>query len=571
MLEQPLYVRHCGFLLSFGAVMGIGIVLPILEENVSKKVSGLSKIRKLLKRALPGIAVFFISFPIQIYYYYQYPIYSIGLNLLIIPLMTFVMVSGLFMLGIGALSIPVLAETVGTVVVFVGHSILRVYSFLCDVVERLPGSVFITGKPEGWQILLYYAALCIFLLILKIRAGDNTKSKEINIRNRVSQGNLRKKLDEKRENNRQSWIIKKKDVWKEQSRKHETLLLSVINIAALGLGFCILLVRFQAGMEITFLDVGQGDCIYIRSETGKSYLIDGGSTTKSKVGEYQMTPFLKSKGVSSLEAVFVTHGDKDHYSGVEELLENAKADRIRIKRLILPVSEKEQEGADSTESTAAQQKRAGVEKSVTEKELTEKEMTVETAETLAVTEEKEGCGRLRQIAERQGIEVVYIKSGDIIADGKLKMECLNPSAETTENVWKADSAEKESEDKNEQSVVLYLTYGEFSALFTGDVTGEPEQDVSERMKQKLVGSSLTVLKVAHHGSMYSTDEEFLRNVRPKVSVISCGEKNSYGHPHEELLERLEECGTMILTTPEYGAISITVDKEVVVQSWRKSY
>ena len=169
LIEQPLYVKHCGFLLSFGAVMGIGIVLPFLEEKVLKKRLKLPKVMEVLlpgiwNRLLPGIAVFLVSFPIQIYYYYQYPIYSIALNLLIIPLMTVVMVSGLIMLGLGALSIPVVTEVIGTGVVFMGHSILRVYSFLCGAAESLPGSVFITGKPEVWQMVMYYAILCGFLL-----------------------------------------------------------------------------------------------------------------------------------------------------------------------------------------------------------------------------------------------------------------------------------------------------------------------------------------------------------------------------------------------------------------------
>lgn len=470
LIEQPLYVKHCGFLLSFGAVMGIGIVLPILEEKVLKKRLKLPKVMEVLlpgiwNRLLPGIAVFLVSFPIQIYYYYQYPIYSIALNLLIIPLMTVVMVSGLIMLGLGALSIPVVTEVIGTGVVFMGHFILRVYSFLCGVAESLPGSVFITGKPEVWQMVMYYATLCGFLL-LKVQ------------------------------------------------RK---LVGCAIRSVVLGMGFLVLLVRMQPGMEITFLDVGQGDCIFIRSETGKSYLIDGGSTSKTKVGEYQITPFLKSRGVSSLDAVFITHGDKDHYSGIEELLENTKADRIRIKRLVLPITES---GWESQ-------------------------------------------------AEQQGIEVVYIKSGDFITDGKLKLECLNPSASTAETGGTSDVAGLESEDKNEQSIVLYLTYGDFTALFTGDVTGEPEQAVSEAMKQKLAGKRLSVLKVAHHGSMYSTDEEFLRNVKPIISVISCGKKNSYGHPHEELLERLENAESRVVITKDYGAITMEIGKEVKVYGFAK--
>lgn len=527
LIEQPLYVMHCGFLLSFGAVMGIGVVLPILEEDAPKRLpNGL----------LSGIAVFLISFPIQIYYYYQYPIYSIVLNLLIIPLMTFVMISGLLMLGMGAMPISFLTEVLGKGAVFVGHIILKIYAFLCGVTESLPGSVFITGKPKEWQMIVYYLLLCVFLVWK--RYGK-----------RVVQGVQQKLQKAMMQNNQQKRI---------------QLLLSIMRVFVLGMGFLILLVRVQKGIEVTFLDVGQGDCIYIRSETGKDYLIDGGSTNKSKVGEYQITPFLKSKGVSCLEAVFVTHGDKDHYSGIEELLEETKSDRIRITRLVLPETERGS-GDDVEVRMKEKDKLLTVEKMEV---MAKREVGEEVKEGLK-EEIKEGCDRLEILARQQGIEVVYIKSGDLITDGKMQMECLNPVSDMEKSVGQADAAVQKPEDKNEQSIVLYLTYGEFSALFTGDVTGEPEQILSEKMRQKMRGKSLTVLKVAHHGSMYSTDEEFLERVRPQVAVISCGEDNSYGHPHEETLERLESAGSRILTTPEHGAISVKYRQKVEIRSWLK--
>ena len=637
--EQPLYVKHCGFLLSFGAVMGIGIVLPILQENLSERM------KKLPGGLFSGMAVFLVSFPIQIYYYYQYPIYSIVLNLLIIPLMTFVMISGLLILGIGAVTIPVLTEAAGTGVVFVGHGILRVYSFLCSVAEKLPGSVFITGKPKVWQIVVYYAALCLFLLwkkvdktegktVRKTEKTDDVKGKAVGKTEKTDDvkgkkiGKAEKSDDVKGKavgKTEKSDDVKGKKVIRQEKQKFQKrIFMSVARGLVLGMGFIILLIKVRSGVEITFLDVGQGDCIYIRSETGKSYLIDGGSTSKSKVGEYQITPFLKSKGVSCLEAVFVTHGDKDHYSGVEELLENGNADRIRIKRLVLPETERKQEdvsGQNGAGQSATGQKAAGQnavgqnareqqeemklgkmesEKGVTtelgkiapeegeatelgkiaseEVEVTElgkmeSEKGETTQEANATSEEsvkEEGCDSLKKLAWQQGIEVVYIKQGNVITDGKLKLECLNPSVSAVEDGGKTGLAESASADKNEQSIVIYLTYGEFSALFTGDVTGEPEQEVSEQMKQRMNGRSLTVLKVAHHGSMYSTDKEFLENVRPKISVISCGKKNRYGHPHEETLERLEDAGSVILNTAESGAIMIEIDGGVKVWSYKET-
>ena len=110
---------------------------------------------------------------------------------------------------------------------------------------------------------------------------------------------------------------------------------------------------------------------------------------------------------------------------------------------------------------------------------------------------------------------------------------------------------------NEISEVLYLEYGEFSMLLTGDVTGTAEKEVIGKLSGKLSGKELlTVLKVAHHGSKYSTPIELLELTKPKYAIISAGENNRYGHPHEETLERLEEVGCKVLRTDERGFIEI---------------
>lgn len=477
--EQPLYVRHSGFLLSFGAIIGIGIVLPVLEEQFSH--AGMKKQipAKLIKGILPGIAIFLTTFPIQIFFYYQYCVYSVFLNLLIVPLMSVVMISGMAVLFCGALDI-LLSITGGSIVLkaaaAVGHLVLNVYTFSCEGVEKAPGAVWTTGRPKAWQIFVYYGILlgCVIF----------------------------------------------HDRSRERAEKKKPFFAGYAIVLMAGLG--ILTFSLERGTEITFLDVGQGDCIYVRCDSGARYLIDGGSTSKSGVGKYQITPFLKSKGVDSLDMVFVSHGDKDHYSGIEELLENTDSDRIGIKCLVLPVTEKETEA--------------------------EKEQETEEQET-------EGCRRLEQLAGAQGIPVRYIQAGDKIRAGTVEIECLNPK-------WgSADLGEGSfiRGDKNEQSEVLYLTYRDFSALFTGDITGSSEKEMQERLAEAAEGKPLTLLKVAHHGSMYSTDAEFLEMTRPAISVISCGSRNSYGHPHEELLERLKESGTRIYNTAKDGAVMVWTD------------
>ncbi len=479
--EQPLYVRHSGFLLSFGAIVGIGIVLPFLEEvfwcemrckswEEGKKKAGIYKKRILLVRErlqkgiLSGAAIFLVTFPIQIYYYYQYSVYSVFLNLFIVPLMTFVMISGLLTVFLGTVKILFSFTAAGFlqgIASAAGHMILKFYTFSCEGAETLPGAVWITGRPEALRIAFYYGILCAALL-----------SGRFGIQSLGKKG------------------------------------IRILYVMILILGTGLLGARTERGLEITFLDVGQGDCIYIRTDSGSRYLIDGGSTGKSQVGKYQITPFLKSKGAGSLEMVFVSHGDKDHYSGIGELLENTAADRIRIRCLVLP---------------------------------------------------QEGCEMLEQLAQKQGIRVVHMQAGDKITSGMIRMACLNPVKETGD-----------TEDKNGQSQVLYLTYKEFSALFTGDITGENEKKMQERLEEIRENRPLTVLKVSHHGSKYSTDEAFLRKTAPAFSVISSGKKNSYGHPHKELTDRLEDCGTRIFRTAEGGAVTIWTDgKRVEVQSFRQ--
>ena len=263
------------------------------------------------------------------------------------------------------------------------------------------------------------------------------------------------------------------------------------------------------------LDVGQGDCIHIRSEEGNHYLIDGGNSSKSQVMKYQILPYLKSEGVSHLEAVFVTHSDIDHCSGILTMLEEYPAEALSIGSLILP---------DIAESSMDEQ-----------------------------------YLELERLAAEKDIRVQYMSRGQKITDGEMRIHCMHPYQDY------------ETETANEYSLVLLLTYGEFSGLFTGDVEGEGEEAMWKYMQAagKAEGDKrLTLLKVAHHGSRYSTSEEMLESLQPKLAVISCAEDNSYDHPHEETLERLAAVGSRMLTTPECGAITVEVGKEIRV-SWIK--
>ena len=94
-------------------------------------------------------------------------------------------------------------------------------------------------------------------------------------------------------------------------------------------------------------------------------------------------------------------------------------------------------------------------------------------------------------------------------------------------------------------------------LLTGDVEDEGEELLLKQLQKEEI-TDITILKVAHHGSKNSTTEKFLKQIKPKVAIISCGKDNHYGHPHKETMERLEKVGSRIFNTMEYGQITIIV-------------
>ncbi|MDE7342370.1 MAG: DNA internalization-related competence protein ComEC/Rec2 [Lachnospiraceae bacterium] len=462
LLRQPLYLYHSGFLFSFGAILAIGIFLPVIEENSPKglhffgsksfdgklahscKLAGcihgaVSQTGKLMSTSL---AVSIVTLPVYLCFYYEYPLYSLFLNVLLLPGMGLILSDGMFSLVTAMYALPL-----GRYAAAPAHFLLAFYEFCCNLTLRMPESRNILGRPENWQIVLYVLILCIAV----------------------------------RYSHKWSRLL----FW-------QWILLALLCIT----------VRYRSGLQITFLDVGQGDCIYLADEKGAHYLIDGGSSSKSDVGTYQILPFLKEEGADALDAVFVTHMDIDHYNGLLMLVEEMVQNGVMIENLILP--------------------------------------------DIGAGSRGEAYAELEALALQRGISVHYIHRGETLCRGSIKFTCLHPEK----------GAEQES---NEASVVLYLEYGAFSALFTGDLEGSGEEAVRQQLESLMpAGGGITVLKVAHHGSRNSTNEAFLETVSPKLALISAGKNNRYGHPHEELMTRLEQAGCHIYQTKESGAVTIRV-------------
>ena len=149
---------------------------------------------------------------------------------------------------------------------------------------------------------------------------------------------------------------------------------------------------------------------------------------------------------------------------------------------------------------------------------------------------------LADLACLHNTTLAYIEAGDTWSFGNWDFSCLYPEANES------------GEDRNALSMVLLLTKGSFRLLLTGDISSEQEQTLDP---QKI--RHCTVLKCAHHGSRFASSEEFLRAVSPKVTVISCAARNSYGHPAPETVERLTQAGSRICYTMQSGAILMHTD------------
>ena len=445
--ESPAYLLDSGFLLSFGCVLGICVASERICALAGAK-------RKGTKVFCESVALWLVTLPVMLKFFGEASLAGLVLNLAVLPSVVVVLTGGVAAMILGFVSIPT-----GRVVIFPARVLLFLYERLCELAGRSRWCTWIGGEPEIWQITIYYAILVAVLLIGQyIKESDQTK------------------ISRKQHILRISGIV-----------------LLILSILTLGKQSFRHPFKTQT-LQITCLDVGQGDGILIRTPDNKHYLIDGGSSSQSELGRYCLLPALKSMGISCLDGIFISHTDKDHLSGVQELLEYMEKGltTIRAAYLVLP----------------------------------------------GWTEPPEAWTDLASAAQKAGIKTVTGNAGNIIRSGAAAFEIL----------WPESTAR--GKDVNEEAMVMELTYGDFRMLFTGDIGADTEK----KLLSAGCLNDIDCLKVGHHGSGYSSSEEFLKKVKPELSIISCSSTNTYGHPSPETVKRLKDCGSQIEYTMKNGAI-----------------
>ena len=244
----------------------------------------------------------------------------------------------------------------------------------------------------------------------------------------------------------------------------------------------------QGQAGIIHVDVGQGDAAILISKERKAMVIDSGDNAVSYAYP-NMKRILDDNNLKRLEYVVLSHPHQDHIGNTLSLISDYDIGSVVLN------------GAVSTNETYQ---------------------------------------RILSLIDQKNISTSFVEKGNTFQLGSMKLDVL------------ASSPEEAVTNENNASIVLLLTDGSFTEIFTGDAEKKIEQEIVSSY-QKL---PIDVLKVSHHGSHDATTEKFLQRITPSLAVISVSEENEYGHPHRETLERLQKRNIQIFDTATYGTVTI---------------
>ncbi len=438
LLIQPFYLWDIGFQLSFVIVTGILLGSNILKTSVLpcwiKNTLGFSLLASV------------VSFPIMAYHFYYVSLIGILVNIVVVPLVGFLLGMGMIVGIVGLFSINIATFFSGVV-----YYILSFYEKVCILVKSVPYGYPLWGRP-----LLITVLLCYFLLLMIYFYKKNNKYYKI------------------------------------------TIILTEIVLFITVFSNQYLFKR----NKVSFLDVGQGDSIIIQTYDKHTYIVDTGGKFQTALGNntgaYTILPYLEEEGVSKIDGLFITHMDADHCFGAIELMDSIKIDKIYISNY-------------NFEKTALYE-------------------------------------TFFKNAQKNNIPIFTVGAGDSTKLGNtMQLDVLYPYF----NMKFFDK------NDNHGSLVLRLTSGETSILLTGDI-GIIDETI---LLQQGVNLKSDILKAGHHGSKYSSTENFLQAVQPEIAILSYGANNLYNHPHPETIERLQSQDIILYETAKQGTITVFIEED----------
>ena len=257
-------------------------------------------------------------------------------------------------------------------------------------------------------------------------------------------------------------------------------------------------------LDVYVIDVGQGDSLLLVSPKGKTMLIDAGESTAM----YSVRSVLKSLGIKKLDAIVATHPHSDHIGGMPGILRSFEVGAFYMPDVSNPSS----------------------------------------AYSDMVSALNAASVRVSSISADRTPSIEW--------DDEVTIEILSPFEDVA------------YESINDHSIIMRVSYGSTSMLFTGDAEGDGVYSAEYTALARNTSDKFrcTVLKVPHHGSLSSLSDAFLAAASPKYAVISVGAGNDYGHPHQSTLTKLKNSGADIFRTDETGTLHISMDGENTVIS-----
>jgi len=455
LMANPMMILNAGFQMSYLAMLSLAVFLPIVERILKHKA---------FAALCPVLAIQAGMTPL-ICYHFNY--ISLGGFVANIPV---IFLSG-FLIPIGICLLPMSLVSSGPLF-GIGATAL---DLLCGIMEHINQHIYMDGglsrhivSPSLTLLILYYGLL--FFL--------------------GSEGAMI--LFERREIMRIAAIL------------------LIIMIAALGAGA--IDTEPLNGAGLVFLDVGQGDCLFVQAPSGRTFLIDGGGSADYDTGVKTLLPFLLKNGHDKVDMAIVTHLHEDHYGGIRSL-----SQEIEIGALCLYEGYRKKEEDIVAESGFA-----------------------------------EG-------------DFIYLKQGDQIQfDDAVTITILFPERKDEECYERLLADEK---NENDLSLIALVEYQGIKILMTGDLDTKGEKKMMRSIDPEAL--KCDILKIGHHGSKYSTGDEFLKDCDPRLAVFQVG-KNNFGHPHGSIIEKCMKKDIMIFRNDKHGAVGIGIEHGDEQQIWVQS-
>ncbi|MGI9860772.1 DNA internalization-related competence protein ComEC/Rec2 [Moorella naiadis] len=454
LLVRPRSLYDSGFQLSFAVTWGLVYFYPLIDDLLAR----LPPWRRYL---VVPLAAQLAALPLVIYYFNFVSLPSLPANLV-----TFGLVEAIVTLGLAASCLALVSIPPAVAIFAALGPLMNLLLAFLTFLAGLPGITLPLATPTPAAIGGYYLAMILF---------------------------------------REFWLRRREPRWLALWQWHRREL-AVVAVLALATMLVYFYHPGQPGeLQVTFIDVGQGDAIYLATPAGRKILVDGGGRPFDQgdfdVGERVVLPFLQRQGVRRLDVVVSTHPDADHIGGLVTVVRE-----MPVALVVVP--------------------------------------------PLRGSLPNEYRPFLAELRAR-GIPWQEAGRGSTLAlDPALVISIMHPGPEISGS----------NSDSNNNSLVLKVLYRRFSLLLSADIEAEAMTDLATSG----VDVQSTVFKVPHHGSRYGLEPEFLRRVAPQLVVIPVGEKNNFGHPAPEIIAYWQKQGVPIYRTDRQGAITISSDGE----NWR---